>query len=486
MERDRKVLFGKECDKLRQQIAHVRKDASSSLRQLASTLEHDNPDLSDSVRRLSDQPAALSYGSEYDKRDPVKSLATQVSSISGLVKKASSGRDNDVRDLQDTLRNANEAIYNAKVTNDQRYNKLKTEESLRSRELDSLQRDAASSQRPSSTAVSTAPSRDRDRDTTATTASNKPTAVSEFDRYCADHGGPTGGWDAYDHNEFLSFRFRNGPFDETLAEKAALLIPTRTPQEILQHEEWYDTFELLQAARKEAVNDWRRGRDAQQRRAVEEAAAQQKAQQAQDNEARKATLEKQREVVTAHKEVKTKETIEKKTKEAQMSQQLEEAARKKFLDHQTKLKSRLDTHYRQIDDKLVQIQLEEERKLQEAKERRHAAAKQVLEMGARSVNQAEAQAQRRRQSEADTLVAKARAIQHAEQLRRRASRNVASDPQRVTQHTESWNRHLDGEGDVGGGGGRDPPTTSWRASASIFNLPKLKLPEWRRHLDLHL
>jgi hypothetical protein len=77
------------------------------------------------------------------------------------------------------------------------------------------------------------------------------------------YGGMTGGWDDFDHREYLVFRQRHGPIHAALADEAVGEIPTKTPADILQHEHWYTRFIILSAAQKETLTGWKNAKEKQ-------------------------------------------------------------------------------------------------------------------------------------------------------------------------------------------------------------------------------
>lgn len=94
----------------------------------------------------------------------------------------------------------------------------------------------------------------------APAASSMPPAVVAFERFLQQTGGRQGGWDVYDHQIFLKTRnkFSGRP---AFIEAAARDLPTKTVQEIEQHEQWYTEYCALMESKKKAIEAWRSSKE---------------------------------------------------------------------------------------------------------------------------------------------------------------------------------------------------------------------------------
>ncbi|XP_021236269.1 LOW QUALITY PROTEIN: coiled-coil domain-containing protein 112 [Numida meleagris] len=83
-----------------------------------------------------------------------------------------------------------------------------------------------------------------------------PEEVVEFERFLQQTGGRQGGWDDYDHQNFLKVwtkhRGRLSYVDEALE-----YLCGRTKEDVEQHDIWYREFLILQDRKKESIKKWK-------------------------------------------------------------------------------------------------------------------------------------------------------------------------------------------------------------------------------------
>lgn len=84
------------------------------------------------------------------------------------------------------------------------------------------------------------------------TASTLPEEVVDFENFLQQTGGRQGGWDDYDHQNFVKMRNKHKGKSIFMAEVLEHL-PGRTQDEIQQHEKWYQKFLALEERKKEVV-----------------------------------------------------------------------------------------------------------------------------------------------------------------------------------------------------------------------------------------
>ncbi|KAG2466561.1 CC112 protein, partial [Polypterus senegalus] len=90
----------------------------------------------------------------------------------------------------------------------------------------------------------------------ASTNEDLPSEVTDFEKFLHKTGGRQGGWDDYDHQNFLKIWTKhNGK--KSYMEEALLYLPGRTQEEIKQHEDWYQEFLFLEERKKEAIQLWK-------------------------------------------------------------------------------------------------------------------------------------------------------------------------------------------------------------------------------------
>ncbi|CAI9548747.1 unnamed protein product [Staurois parvus] len=87
-------------------------------------------------------------------------------------------------------------------------------------------------------------------------SSRLPEEVVAFEKFLQQTGGRLGGWDDYDHQSFLKVwtkhKGKPGYLEEALA-----YLPSRTWEDIQQHEAWYQELLSLEEKKKEAIHKWK-------------------------------------------------------------------------------------------------------------------------------------------------------------------------------------------------------------------------------------
>lgn len=83
-----------------------------------------------------------------------------------------------------------------------------------------------------------------------TLGSHLPAEVVEFERFLQRTGGRQGGWDDYDHQNFLKVRTKHkGRL--SYVDEALEYLCGRTKEDIEQHDKWYQEFLILHKRKKE-------------------------------------------------------------------------------------------------------------------------------------------------------------------------------------------------------------------------------------------
>lgn len=82
--------------------------------------------------------------------------------------------------------------------------------------------------------------------------STLPEEVVEFEKFLQQTGGRQGGWDDFDHQNFVKVRSKHKGKPAFIKE-AAEHLPGRTLHEVEQHEKWYQKFLTLEERKKEVT-----------------------------------------------------------------------------------------------------------------------------------------------------------------------------------------------------------------------------------------
>ncbi|NXN30605.1 CC112 protein, partial [Nycticryphes semicollaris] len=83
-----------------------------------------------------------------------------------------------------------------------------------------------------------------------------PEEVVEFERFLQRTGGRQGGWDDYDHQNFLKIRTKHKGRLSYMDEALEYLCG-RTKEDIEQHDKWYQEFLILHEKKKESIKKWK-------------------------------------------------------------------------------------------------------------------------------------------------------------------------------------------------------------------------------------
>uniref|UniRef100_A0A3B4AZE6 Uncharacterized protein n=1 Tax=Periophthalmus magnuspinnatus TaxID=409849 RepID=A0A3B4AZE6_9GOBI len=96
-----------------------------------------------------------------------------------------------------------------------------------------------------------------------------PSEVKALELYLNKTGGSSGGWDQFDHQTFLKVwtKFRGQP---AYRKEAKLFLPSKTEEEIQQHEDWYRELIHLQDKKKEVRHTEERRRQLEVKLIIEE------------------------------------------------------------------------------------------------------------------------------------------------------------------------------------------------------------------------
>ncbi|NXS48946.1 CC112 protein, partial [Balaeniceps rex] len=96
-----------------------------------------------------------------------------------------------------------------------------------------------------------------------------PEEVVELERFLQRTGGRQGGWDDYDHQNFLEVwtkhKGRLSYMDEALE-----YLCGRTKEDIEQHDKWYQEFLILHERKKESIKKWKEKQQQEKKRNLKE------------------------------------------------------------------------------------------------------------------------------------------------------------------------------------------------------------------------
>ncbi|XP_028604860.2 coiled-coil domain-containing protein 112 isoform X1 [Podarcis muralis] len=295
-----------------------------------------------------------------------------------------------------------------------------------------------------------------------------PPGVAELDKFLQQTGGKQGGWDVYDHQEFLKLwtKHKGKPsyIDEVLDH-----LPDRTREDILQHEKWYQEFLILEAQKKESIQEWKR-KKLQER---EEILAQKKPEEGlttailQHAAAQKQKVDEERKKRLKELELwKRQKAIEYSMKQAAQLQAEEEKEKKKQKERQRQchIKLLLEDYSRQKKEEEELLRFEKKKREEaEREEKRRIAAEEILKFQERDLSKVVFKIQEK-QAKEDKRIEKERRLR--EKLREKVGMNVPRDPRRLLKPTKVWEERTKEIGPEGSG--------------PLLHIPHRAVPSWRQ------
>ncbi|NXQ18235.1 CC112 protein, partial [Peucedramus taeniatus] len=263
-EQAKKVEFIRTAEKLKAQLANIEKDRTGHLYNRKSDFRVD-------YRLLEELEQSMTVSRKMEKGK----ILQQLSKIRNNVKRLQQ-QLKDVKptpEFVDKIKEMMEEIENAinafKEEQRQIYQQLLKEEKAVINELSLFERKVELWALGSLTAekVWKLPSA---RVTIDKTLENHlPEEVIEFERFLQRTGGRQGGWDDYDHQNFLKirtkYRGRLSYMDEALE-----YLSGRTKEDIEQHDKWYQEYVVLHERKKESIKKWKEKQQQEKERNLKE------------------------------------------------------------------------------------------------------------------------------------------------------------------------------------------------------------------------
>ncbi|XP_033020439.1 coiled-coil domain-containing protein 112 [Lacerta agilis] len=304
------------------------------------------------------------------------------------------------------------------------------------------------------------------------TQNHLPHGVLELEKFLQQTGGKQGGWDEYDHQQFLKLwtKYKGKPLyiDEVLDH-----LPDKTREDILQHEKWYQEFLILEAQKKESIQQWKikklQEREkilSQKKKKPEEGLA---TAILQHTAAQKQKVEEERKKRLKELESwKRQKAIEYAMKQAAQLQEEEEKKKKKQKERQRQfqIKLLLEDYSRQKKEEEEFLRLEKEKREEaEREEKRRIAAEEILKFQERDLSKLVFKIQEK-QAKVDEKIEKERRLR--EKLREKVEMNVTRDPCRLLKPTKVWEERTKEIGPEGSG--------------PLLHIPHRAVPSWRQGL----
>ncbi|XP_019796405.2 coiled-coil domain-containing protein 112 isoform X1 [Tursiops truncatus] len=299
------------------------------------------------------------------------------------------------------------------------------------------------------------------------TPSTLPEEVVEFEKFLQQAGGRQGGWDDYDHQNFVKVRNKHKGKPAFMGEVLEHL-PGRTQDEVQQHEKWYQKFLALEERKKESIQNWKTKK---QQKKEEIFKLKEKAEnipmlfhnKQEDNQKQKEEQrKKQKLAVEAWKKQKSIEMSMKYASQLKEEQEKEKKQQKER-QRQCKLKLLLETYTQQKKEQEEFLRLEKEiREKTEKAEKRKTAADEISRFQERDLHKLELKILDR-QSKEDEKAEKQRKLA---KLKEKVENNISRDPSRVYKPTKGWEERTKKIGPTGSG--------------PLLHIPHRAIPTWRQ------
>ncbi|XP_042789278.1 coiled-coil domain-containing protein 112 [Panthera leo] len=300
--------------------------------------------------------------------------------------------------------------------------------------------------------------------------STLPEEVVDFENFLQQTGGRQGGWDDYDHQNFVKVRNKHKGKPAFMGEVLENL-PARTQDEVQQHEKWYQTFLALEERKKESIQNWKTKK---QQKKEEIFKLKEKAENIsmlfhnkKDNQKRKEEQrKKQKLAVEAWKKQKSIEMSVRRASQVKEEEEEKEKKRQKEHQRQFKLKLLLESYTQQKKEQEEFLRLEKEiREKTEKAEKRKMAAEEISRFQERDLHKLELKILDRQSKEEE----KAEKQRRLAKLKEKVENNVSRDPSRLYRPTKGWEERTKKTGPTGSG--------------PLLQIPHRAIPTWRQGVE---
>ncbi|CAF1541589.1 unnamed protein product, partial [Didymodactylos carnosus] len=435
------------------------KDSILAIRQLEKRIRQLNREIDTSFNSRHNEYIDLYNELSTDKNDYERAfeaekyrIRQQLSRISQAIRSFSKDIKhikpdlNIVNKISATIEEIEQTIYTFKEATRMKYEELIAEERLLSNEVQALNDkiDLWSSQKYQRSESAQPQSARRIETLSAkTTTSNLLPEIVDFDRFLLETGGLTGGWDDYDHGTFMRIRnkYKGQPkfIDDLIG-----FLPTRTRDQINEHEKWYQNYNILGAKRREALRQWREQKEHAKEAILNDAEKVHHSQKEYD-EAKQRQLqeEKERERVEKLQKVHAWK-LERETKQRQLEEEEQRELDRKRLIEEKRLAGKEEQKKYVETIKRERDEYERNAREQEAKQqrfeqdlRKKVATMEIKKFRQRDMENLEEKLNRERLQREQEQEKQRRLESIKEHV------NIHYDPQNLYEPTSAWKQRLD-------------------------------------------
>ncbi|KAF6123440.1 coiled-coil domain containing 112 [Phyllostomus discolor] len=459
--RTKKVEFLRTAEKLKNQVINIEKDKHSHFYNQKSDFRIEHSMLEELENKL--------INSRKTERAKIQQ---QLAKIHNNVKKLQH-QLKDVKptpDFVEKLREMMEEIENAINTfkEEQRliYEELIKEEKTTKNELSTISRKIDTWALGSSETEEAFRAMSSKVPVDKVTPSTLPEEVVDFEKFLQQTGGRQGGWDDFDHQNFVKVRNKHKGKPTFMGEVLEHL-PGRTHDEVQQHEKWYQKFLALEERKKESIQNWKAKKQQKKEQIFK---LKEKAENVpilfhnkqEDNQKQKEEQRKKKLAVEAWRKQKS---IEMSMKYASQLKEEEEKEKRqqKERQRQFKLKLLLENYTQQKKEQEEFLRLEKEKRDKTEKaEKRKIAADEISRFQERDLHKLELKILDRQTKEDE----KAEKQRRLAKLKEKVENNVSRDPSRLYKPTKGWEERTKKIGPTGSG--------------PLLRIPHRAIPTWRQ------
>ncbi|KAM4808234.1 coiled-coil domain-containing protein 112 [Rhinophrynus dorsalis] len=459
----KKAEFLREAEKFKNQIANLEKDKNGNLYNKKNDFRLEYSTLEEYEQKLATSRKAEKVKTEQQLSkiyNSVKRLQRQLKDVKPTPE--------FVEKLRQMMEEVDNAICTFKEQQRLMYEELMKEEKTTSNELTALEKkiEALSSTAPEKVFKAAT-----GKTLTSKMSSNQlPEEVVAFEKFLQQTGGRLGGWDDFDHQSFLKVWTKHKGKPSYLDEALAYL-PSRTREDVQQHETWYQEFLFLDEKKKEAIQAWK-SKKQQEREEVSKLPDKSKDIQEfdrqQQEEAQKQKLEEERKKRQQELEAwKRQKEIEAAAKYQAKLREEEEQQRKKRKERQRQMEVKLlveeHTRIRKEQEEFLRLETEM-REEAEREEKRKMASYEICRFQVRDQRRLEEKAQEKKAKEE----AEAEKERRLAKLKEKVHVHVDRDPSRLCKLTKGWEERCKDIEPMG--------------AAPLLHIPHRAVPTWRQGL----
>ncbi|XP_054895550.1 coiled-coil domain-containing protein 112 [Poeciliopsis prolifica] len=300
-----------------------------------------------------------------------------------------------------------------------------------------------------------------------------PAEVKALEDFLQKTGGSNGGWDQFDHQVFLKVWVKHGG-RSSYRKEAKLYLPSKTEEEIRQHEDWHQELLHLQDKKREAIQRWKISKDKERQKRIQTQEEMEEVQskgrkvknlaEQQQSEEEKMEVARRLEEWKKKKKQKEEEEEEQKLAEEIHRRKKEKEERRRQLELKMALEDQLRLRREKEEEEEKRIREKEQR---EREEKQREATKVIKSFSERDLHKVEAKLHERQLREKEEEERQRRIIT---KLKEKMDGHVNRDPSRLIRPTKGWEERMKHMG---------PCPSGQRPMLQMFHRA---IPSWRQGL----